>query len=156
MTTWQEDVQRTLASAFAAWGSVVDAWSTASFGLWASVVDWAVDEQIVAPHNATAFLLRTDRTTRLRGSFRRADDPEGAPVPDHLVTFDPPVLPATPPDSAMQVVVRIAPGPAPEEGGPLVHNAGYVGHVHDDRGRQLTTAPVYVALHVPWVPPADA
>jgi len=156
VTTWQEDVQKACAASFAAWGGLVEAWSTAAMGLWASVVEWAIDEQVVAPVNATAFLLRADRATRLGGSFRCADEPDGDPVPDHLVTFDPPVVPSMPPDRAMQVVVRISTGPGPKGGGPVMHNAGYVGHVIDDWGRRLTTTPVYVAVHVPWTPPADA
>jgi hypothetical protein len=144
VTTWQEDLQRSLAASFAAWGTLVEAWTTAALGLWVSIVDWAGEEEVVAPTNATAVLVHSPGATRLQGSFHRADDPEAAPIPPQLVRFDPPVLPAMPQGTAMQVTVRIDPDAAAG-----VTDAGYLGHVLDDRREPLTTTPVYVAVHLP-------
>ena len=146
MTTWQEDLQRATAAGFAAWGTMVQAMTTASYGLWAAVVDWAVDESVAAPPNAIAIPVHSDHPTMLHAQLWRADDPSKV-VPSELITCHPPALPAMPPGAASVVVVSLSPVDA--AGTPVLEDAGYLGHLHDDQGHQLTTAPVYVSVHLP-------
>ena len=150
MTTWQEDLQRASAAGFAAWGGLVEASTRGYLGMWATVVDWAVNEQVVAPPNASAVPVHADQLTTLHARFHRADDPDRTPIAAGLITCDPPVLPAMPPGATHTVVVHVSPGPGPGAVDPPMADAGYVGHLYDDRGVQLTPVPVYVAVHVPW------
>ncbi|HJR24923.1 MAG TPA: hypothetical protein VJ804_05585 [Acidimicrobiales bacterium] len=146
MTTWQEDLQRATAAGFAAWGTMVQAMTTASYGLWAAVVDWAVDESVAAPPNAIAVPVHSDHATMLHARFHRADD-DTEQVPVELVRCDPPALPGMAPGAANVVVVSLTPLDA--AGHAVLDDAGYSGHLYDDQGQQLTTAPVYVSVHVP-------
>ena len=146
MTTWQEDVQRATAAGFTAWGTMVQAWTTAAYGMWAAVVDWAFDESVAAPPNAIAIPVHSDHPTMLHAQLWRAND-EGDEVPAELITCDPPALPGMAPGAAHVVVVALSPLDA--SGAAVLDDAGYVGHLYDDRGQQLTTAPVYVSVHLP-------
>jgi hypothetical protein len=144
VSTPQEDLQQGFAAGFAAWGTMVAAWTSAFTQVYNTVLEWAVDEKSLGTANSATVPVYVHHATALIPRFHRVADPNQAIVPAGVVVLSPGSLTAAEVGQTVLVKVCVPPVAGMQAG-------AYKGQILDANG-SVVKDKVYVPAPVPGPP----